>query len=87
MARSTEPESLRENLVNITCPVLLLAGQAPHSGSVTNDEIDILREGLARFSVQPVPDAGHFIFEEQPEVVITAIKSLLVEERRLTCAQ
>jgi pimeloyl-ACP methyl ester carboxylesterase len=87
MARSTEPESLRDNLVNISCPVLLLAGQAPHSGSVTDDEIVILREGLSRFSFQPVPDAGHFIFEEQPDVVITAIKSLQGEERRLSCAQ
>ncbi len=85
MARSTETESLRDNLVNISCPVLLLAGQAPHSGSVTDDEIDILREGLSRFSYQPVPDAGHFIFEEQPEVLITAIKSLQGEERRLSC--
>lgn len=85
MARSTETESLRDNLVNISCPVLLLAGQAPHSGSVTDDEIDILREGLSRFSFQPVPDAGHFIFEEQPEVVIAAIKSLQGEERRLSC--
>ena len=87
MARSIEPESLRDNLGNISCPVLLLAGQAPHSGSVTDDEIDILREGLSRFSFQPVPDAGHFIFEEQPDVVITAIKSLQGEERRLSCVQ
>ena len=87
MARSTEPESLQDNLVNISCPVLLLAGQAPHSGSVTADEIDTLREGLPRFSFQPVPDAGHFIFEEQPDVVITAIKSLQGEEGRLSCVQ
>ena len=87
MASSTEPESLRDNLVNISCPVLLLAGQAPHSCGVTPEEIDILRTGLSRFSLQPVPGAGHFIFEEQPAVVIDAIKSLQREEGRLSCAQ
>ena len=87
MARSTEPESLHENLVNISCPVLLLAGQAPHSCAVTPEEIDTLRTGLSRFSLQPVPGAGHFIFEEQPDVVIDAIKSLQREEGRLSCAQ
>lgn len=87
MAKAVEPESLRENLINISSPVLLLTGQAPHSGSVTAEEIDILREGLSRFSVQPVPGAGHFIFEEQPEVLINAIKSLQSEEGRLSCAR
>jgi len=85
MAKSTEPESLQENLVRISCPVLLLTGQAPHSGAVTPEEIDTLSEGLSKFSVQPVPDAGHFIFEEQPAVVVTAIKSLRTAEGRSSC--
>jgi pimeloyl-ACP methyl ester carboxylesterase len=87
MAQSTEPESLHDNMARITCPVLLLTGQAPHSGSMDPEEIAALGQGLSRFSVQPVPDAGHFIFEEQPAVVVTAIKSVHAEEGRLSCVR
>ncbi|MEN8005931.1 MAG: alpha/beta hydrolase [Candidatus Krumholzibacteriota bacterium] len=87
MADATEPEFLQDNLQNVGCPVLLLTGEAPHSGAVSAGEIDILRTGLAHFSRQPVPGAGHFIFEEQPDIVAAAIKSLQVTERRLSCAQ
>ena len=87
MAGSTEPESLQKNLTSISCPVLLLSGAAPHSGSLTTEEIEILAEGLADFSVQPVPEAGHFIFEEQPDVVVAAIKSLNQKQEVLSCAR
>ena len=85
MAKSNEPESLRENLSRISCPVLLLTGQAPHSGSVSPEEIDTLNEGLSGFSVQAVPGAGHFIFEEQPAVVVSAIKSVRASEGKQSC--
>ncbi len=87
MARSTEPESLLDNLSRIACPVLLLTGQAPHSGAVTSEEIGILSARLPRFSLQPVPDSGHFIFEEQPAVVVDAIKSMQTTEGRPSCVQ
>ncbi|MBD3869656.1 MAG: alpha/beta hydrolase [Acidobacteria bacterium] len=87
MAEASEPESLQDNLQNINCPVLLMTGEAPHSGAVTADEVEILSAGLVRFSRQQVPGAGHFIFEEQPEVVVAAIRSLNEELGRLSCAQ
>ena len=87
MANAVEPEFLKDNLENINCPVLLLTGDAPHSGAVTAGEIDTLHSGLASFSRQSVPGAGHFIFEEQPDIVVSAIKSLKGEEERLSCAQ
>jgi pimeloyl-ACP methyl ester carboxylesterase len=87
MAGATEPETLRENLHSISCPVLLLSGEAPHSGGLTKAEIILLEDGLPEFAVQYVPGAGHFIFEEQPVVVVDAIHSLINKERRLSCAQ
>ena len=85
MALATEPESLRDNLAGVSCPVLLLTGEAPHAGAVTAEEIGILAQGLRNFTVQSVPAAGHFIFEEQPSVVVEAIISLQPEKRRLSC--
>lgn len=87
MAGAVDSVSLRDNLFRITCPVLLLCGLAPHSGAVSEGDVDILRSGLPRFSFQAVPAAGHFIFEEQPKVVVTAIKSMKAEEGRLSCAR
>jgi len=87
MADSTEPEALGPNLVHISCPVLLLTGEAPHAGSLTSGEIAILDQGLPKFETLGIPGAGHFIFEEQPAVVVGAIKSLNEYEGRLTCAQ
>jgi pimeloyl-ACP methyl ester carboxylesterase len=87
MAGSTEPEPLRENLSRISCPVLLLCGGAPHAGTLTPAEISIMEEGLAEFETRSVPGAGHFIFEEQPAVVVEAVNSFRNSEGRMSCAQ
>jgi pimeloyl-ACP methyl ester carboxylesterase len=86
MAEAVDIEPLRDNLYRINCPVLLLNGQAPHAGAVSDGDIETMRARLSRFSFQPVPEAGHFIFEEQPEVVVEAIKSMKTEGGRLACA-
>lgn len=76
MVEAEEPQSLRENLGRIESDVTLLVGAAPHAGSVTSAEIEIFRAGLLHFSLQVVPDAGHFIFEEQPAIVIRLLTRL-----------
>lgn len=87
MADSTEPEELSPNLGRISCPVLLLVGQAPHDGALTPGEIEVLATGLPAFETRGIPGAGHFIFEEQPAVVVNAINSIRENEGRLSCAQ
>lgn len=87
MAGAAEPESLRDNLKFVTCPVVLMTGDAPHSGAVSAAAVTTLRSGLDRFTEESVPGAGHFIFEEQPQAVVGVIESLQFGERRLSCAR
>jgi pimeloyl-ACP methyl ester carboxylesterase len=76
MARAREPFSIEDRLGRITCPVRLLAGQAPHPELLLAREIDRLRSGLVSFTLEPVAGAGHFIHEEQPDVIVAAVLAL-----------
>lgn len=76
MARAREPFSIEDHLGAITCPVRLLAGQAPHPEKLAAWEIERLHSGLPSFSVEPVLGAGHWIQEEQPDVVVAAVLAL-----------
>ena len=87
MARAEEPQTLRDKLAQIPCPVLLMLGGAPHACAVSPDEEALLREGLRGFACQTVPGAGHFIFEEQPTVVATAIIRLATTEMSVSTQQ
>ena len=58
------------------CPVLLLVGGAEHAHSVPEDEIQLLRDSIPTFAIQTVPDVGHFIFEEGPDAVVTAVRRM-----------
>ena len=73
MAASREPDSLRPHLTEITCPVVLLLGTAHHEGGPKPPEVTLLRHSLRSFSVDSVPGAGHYIFEEQPRAVLDAV--------------
>lgn len=73
MSRAVEPQGLIENLGLIDHPVLLLVGGAGHDGSLTPADIATLQGGLPRCEVQVIPGAGHFLFEEQPAVVVQAL--------------
>ncbi len=76
MARAEEPQSLQDNLANISCPVVLLKGGAVHDGAITPAEETIMRDGLPDFESRTVAGSGHFIFEEQPAVVATVLINL-----------
>ncbi len=73
IARSHEPWPLAPRLPLIHCPVLLLVGGADHGHSVPEDEIQLLQDSLLTFAIQTVPDVGHFVFEEGPDAVVTAV--------------
>ena len=76
MAERREPERLRPHLAEVRCPVRLLLGTATHEGGVSAEEVAVLAAALPLFIVDSVPGAGHFIYEEQPAVVVTAVRRL-----------
>src|SRR6266702_4443086 len=63
MARARERERLRPHLAQITCPVLLLLGGAPHKGGPPPDEVTLLAQSLPAFTADTVPGAGSFLHE------------------------
>lgn len=73
MAKAREPEALVPRLAEVRCPVHLVFGEAAREKGISREEIHLLAEGLASFSVQSVPHAGHFLFEEAPEAVLAAV--------------
>src|SRR2546430_8711660 len=76
MAARREPERLRPHLAEVRCPVRLLLGTATHEGRVSAEAVAVLAAALPLFVVDSVPGAGHFIYEEQPAVVLTAVRRL-----------
>jgi len=76
MAESREPWRLQPRLADVQCPVLLMIGTAPHQGGPRPEEVLLLRDSLAAFSVDSVAGIGHFPFEERPSAVIDAVRRL-----------
>jgi haloalkane dehalogenase len=83
MARANEPQLLLPRLAEVRCPVRLVLGEAPRIGGVSEAEIRVLAQGLPSFTVERVPGAGHFVFEEAPQAVIAAIERSSDRGRRL----
>jgi pimeloyl-ACP methyl ester carboxylesterase len=76
MAASREPEPLEPHLREIMCPVRLMVGGAPHNGGVGSREVDELRRDVSRFSLDSIPGAGHYLQEERPDAVVTALEQV-----------
>lgn len=73
ISRAEEPERLADRLAEIRAPVVLLLGDTPHKGAPADDEIALLEERLPALTIQRVADAGHYIHEERPGVVLAAL--------------
>lgn len=76
MAKAREPERLAPHLGDIRCPVRLLLGTAPHEGGVPAADLDELRAGLQSLSIGTVSGSGLYIYEEQPQAVVDAVKGM-----------
>src|SRR5213595_3125572 len=74
MAERREPERLQPHLAEVRCPVRLLLGTATHEGGVSAEEVAVLAAALPAFVVDSVAGVGHFIYEEQPAVVVEAVR-------------
>ncbi len=81
MASAREPERLAPHLVEIRCPVRLLVGTARHDGSVPDYERRRLAQTLRSFALDSAPGAGHFVQEEQPAAVVSAVDRLRASVR------
>jgi pimeloyl-ACP methyl ester carboxylesterase len=53
--------------------VRLLIGTATRKGGIRDAEIALLKQRLPDLEIELVPAAGHFAFEEQPQIVAAAI--------------
>jgi pimeloyl-ACP methyl ester carboxylesterase len=79
MAKSKEPESLRERLHESRIPIRLILGTFPHPSSIKPEEIATLRSTLFDFAVDSVHGAGQYLGEERPQAVVDALDRLAAE--------
>src|SRR5207245_7722378 len=80
MAERREPERLQPHLAEVRCPVRLLLGTATHEGGVSAEEVAVLAAALPAFVVDSVVGVGHFIYEEQPAVLVGAVRRVRAAE-------
>jgi pimeloyl-ACP methyl ester carboxylesterase len=73
MADAREPERLAPALHRLRAPLSLLVGATPHQGGISVDQIRLLAREVPRFSLDSIPRAGHYLFEEAPDAVVAAI--------------
>lgn len=81
MAKAREPQQLRPRLSEVRCPVRLVIGTATRAGGISEAETTLLADGLRSFHIDRVHDAGHFVFEENPEAVVAAVGRALASAR------
>jgi pimeloyl-ACP methyl ester carboxylesterase len=76
MAAAKEPQRLGPHLAEVSCPVRLVVGAAPHGGKVSAPDVALLQGSLHAFALDSIPGAGHYLHEEQPAVVVEAVARL-----------
>jgi pimeloyl-ACP methyl ester carboxylesterase len=77
MSEAPETDSLASRLPQITAPVLLLVGPAGRAVVTPPATIQLLADRLPEFAIDTVPNAGHYLHEEQPDSVIAAVQRLV----------
>ena len=76
MSRAKEPAKIGPQLGGIACPVTLVIGTAHHDGDVPPQEVALMQHSIAAFAVDSQAGAGHFLQEERPAAVVTAVERL-----------
>jgi pimeloyl-ACP methyl ester carboxylesterase len=76
MSHAREPDKLEPRLSQVACPVTLMVGTARHDGDVSPHEIALLTRTIKSFAVDSEPGAGHYLQEERPAAVVSAVAQL-----------
>jgi len=70
---ATEDFDTHELLPSITCPTLLIVGEASLGGANDSDDVSRASAQLARATVLPVSGLGHWVLRERPEEYCEAV--------------
>ncbi len=81
MSRAREHQKLGPRLGNIACPVTLVVGTARHDGDVPPQEVALMNHSIRSFAVDSQLGAGHYLQEERPTAVVTAVEQLAKRTR------
>ncbi|HLQ58837.1 MAG TPA: alpha/beta hydrolase [Gemmatimonadales bacterium] len=76
MSRSREPAKLAPRLGDIKCPVTLIVGTAHHDGDVPPQEVALMSHAIRSFTVDSEQGAGHYLQEERPAAVASALEQM-----------
>jgi pimeloyl-ACP methyl ester carboxylesterase len=76
MSRAREPAKLEPRLGEIACPVILVVGTAHHDGDVPAREVALMTHSIVSFEVDSQQGAGHYLQEERPGAVVSAVEHL-----------
>lgn len=79
MVEAVEPWPLAPALQQITCPVVLVVGLAPHKGGPDEAGREQMR-AIPGFALETLPGVGHYAFEEAPAVVVDVIRRVAPAE-------
>jgi pimeloyl-ACP methyl ester carboxylesterase len=74
MSESKEREHLSSHLGHVRCPVRLVLGTARHTGGVEPAHVRLMQDRIADFTIETIPGAGQYLFEEQPSPVVEVIR-------------
>ncbi len=81
MSHAHEPAKLAPRLGAIACPVTLVVGTAHHDGDVPPQEVALMHKAIVSFTVDSQLGAGHYLQEERPAAVVTAVVQLAQRAR------
>jgi pimeloyl-ACP methyl ester carboxylesterase len=81
MSRAREPAKLAPRLGDIACPVTLVVGTAHHDGDVPPEEVALMSRSIQAFEVDSERGAGHYLQEERPAAVASAVARLAQRAR------
>jgi pimeloyl-ACP methyl ester carboxylesterase len=76
MSETKEPERLGAHLAEIRCPVRLVLGTAAHEGGIDPEHIRLMQNRLADFTIDTIPGAGQYVFEEQPLTLVPIVRRM-----------
>lgn len=73
MSNAREPDSLGPRLPQLAVPFLFLAGVSAPSGAPRARDVELMARTIPGFRADTIPDAGQYVHEEQPALVVEAV--------------